>query len=403
MTHRLPVISISGAVPMSKCICLLPFKRLTSNLFFVLFYANAVIYIIGDTMVLALKKQSRAVAGLLIAASAAIMTVYAQESRSGAVQGITMCLQTLVPSLFPFMAVTQLLVRSGVCSRASRFLHRPTRALFGISGSFAPVFLLCMIGGYPVGAAGIRELYSNNELNLKEARRAALFAVGAGPGFLLSFTGISVYGNWHVGFVLLIAQTTSAVALGIMTRIFCGTAESSNTVNKNAPSPPLGAALTESVYGATRAMAVMAGFVVLFSAVQSILNGLIHWQTLKTTLTLTLEVCGAVTVLAREHPVEMTAFAVGFGGICVHCQILAVLGDIGVNKALFFLYRIFQGILTALFTHLLLRFTPLCAPVFSTAVPQNATPYNGSILSGIMLVAVSVAFLFSCRKTSQYK
>lgn len=348
-------------------------------------------------MVIALKKQKRVLTGLAAAAAAVMMTVFAQESKSGAARGVTLCLQTLAPSLFPFMAVTQLLVKSGLCQRASRFLQRPTRALFGMSGSLAPVFLLSMIGGYPVGAAGIRELYSNKEISREEARRAALFMVGAGPGFLLSFVGVSVYGNRRIGVVLLIAQTAAAVLLGLLSRLH-GTAARHEHITQSAPLPSFGEALTESVYGAARSMAIMAGFVILFAAVQGMAQERIPWQPLKTALSLTWEVCDAVTACAREQPIELTAFAVGFGGICVHCQIFAVLGELGVNKALFFLYRILQGVLTAAFTHLLLLLTPLSAPVFSTAVPQHAMPYNGSVLSGAALVAVSIAFLASCRR-----
>lgn len=348
-------------------------------------------------MVIKAGGAARAFAAAAAGTAAVLLTVFAQDGKEGAAQGITLCLKTLVPSLFPFMAVTQFAVLSGLCGRIGRILNRVTSALFSLGGSFAAVFLLSMIGGYPVGAAGIRQLYSNKELTRAQAQRAALFSVGAGPGFLLGYVGASVYGSTRVGVYLLLSQTAAAVLLGIASKSFVKENYNSKIENK---APPLSysRALTEAVYGASRSMAAVMGFVVLFSSLQSILFRFVTGEWARTVLCLTLEVCGAVNSLAGKQPIELVAFAVGFGGLCVHCQIMASLGEIGVKKGLFFLYRIIQGLLTALFTHVLLRLTPQSAEVFSTAVASNGTPYRGSVLSGAMLVAVSVTFLLSFRQ-----
>lgn len=309
-----------------------------------------------------------------------------------------MCLRVLVPSLFPLMTLTQLFVKTGLCARLGHPLRAPTRLLFGAGSSFAPVFLLSMTGGYPMGAAGISELYSRGELSKEEAQKTALFAVGAGPGFLVSFVGTGLYQSSQLGVILLAAQIAAALLLGIAANCLFPTAENISKKEISAVPLPFSKAITASVADASRATVSIVGFVTLFSAILGVLQTLIRHETAQTVLAAGLEVCTAVPLLREHSPVEWVAFATGFGGLCVHCQIFAALGAVKVRKGLFFLFRILHGLLCALFTHLLLRLFPLPSPVFSTHTAASYDLYGGSMLSGFMLLAVAIGFLSTLKK-----
>ena len=88
----------------------------------------------------------------------------------------------------------------------------------------------------------------------------------------------------------------------------------------------------------------------------------------------------------------------GFGGICVHFQIFAALGEVKVSKVLFFFFRILQGLLTALFAHIMMSLSPAPIQVFSTKAQAEGTVFGGSLLSGAMLVATAVCFLISVKQ-----
>ncbi len=340
----------------------------------------------------------RAAAGVCAAAFAALLIVYAEDGRDGAVQGIDLCLKTLVPSLFPFMAAVNLMINTGFCARLGKLLEKPSRVIFGLGGGFAPVFLLSMIGGYPVGAAGIRALYSRGELSQGEAKRAALFSVGAGPGFLVSYIGAGIYSNERVGVYLLAAQVASALILGAAARfLYRDEVDISNTEIKTA-SLPFSQAITEAVYSASRATAAMIGLVIFFCSFMAVTGELIKSEHLRNLLTIGLEVCSAVRDLSGKLPFDAVAFAVGFGGICVHFQIFAALGEVKVSKVLFFFFRILQGLLTALFAHIMMSLCPAPIQVFSTKAQAEGTVFGGSLLSGAMLVATAVCFLISVKQ-----
>ncbi len=162
--------------------------------------------------------------GLAFAALSLLLIIGAEGSRDGAAQGVQVCLRVLIPSLFPFMAVTQLMIRSGLCRQLGAKLQKPARLLFGLSGTLAPVLLLSLLGGYPVGAGGIAALYRKRMISAQEARHAALFMVCAGPGFVISFVG-AVYQSRQTGLLFFAAQVCAVLLSGIIGGLFWRKAE----------------------------------------------------------------------------------------------------------------------------------------------------------------------------------
>ena len=349
------------------------------------------------------RRGKTAAKAAVITLMCAALPVYSQSVRDGAAKGAQMCLTVLIPSLFPMMAVTDLFVTSGLCERVGRLLQKPARLLFGVSGALAPVILMSVLGGYPVGAGGIAALRRQNAVSEEDAQRAALWAVCAGPGFVLNFVGAAVYHSEVIGRIMFISQVASVLLTGAAARFIFPIKK--DTVKKPPPKPmpPFDQALVEAVYGAVKGMTAVCGFVTLFAAFLGLLSQLIPNKAALDTVVLFSEVCTAVTTLAPSLPVTSIAFAVGFGGLCVQLQVLAALDGVKVNKPSFFLFRMIQGGLTALFTFIGLKNTPQTAAVFSTADAGTASVFGGSVLSGAALFAVSVCFLISVKQINQNK
>ena len=87
---------------------------------------------------------------MALAALLALALLWNAAAAAEAVRrGVTLCLTSVIPALFPFFAVSSLLVSLGA-GDAARVLERPFRALFRCGGAGAAAFLLGMIGGYMV-------------------------------------------------------------------------------------------------------------------------------------------------------------------------------------------------------------------------------------------------------------
>lgn len=322
--------------------------------------------------------------------AAAALIFYSDGSRQGVRQGVEMCLGVLVPSLFPFMALSSLIANSGLCRALAKPMMAPAKALFALSGATVPVLLLSLIGGYPVGAAGIAALRKQGLIGENEAKHASLFMVCAGPGFLISFVGGGLYNSIKTGLILFAAQTASVVISGIILKIILKENYDSSSEQRTKPKTNENA-LVVSVYEAARSMAMICAFVLLFSSLTGVLSQIIPDSGLLTSAYILLEVCTAVTHTA-DRSIALTAFAAGFGGLCVHFQIFSALKGVPVNKALFFLIRIIQGLMTAALARLFLCLFPAATEVFSTSRTGSASFYNGSVLSGAALITVIICF-----------
>ena len=108
---------------------------------------------------------------MALAALLALALLWNAAAAAEAVRrGVTLCLTSVIPALFPFFAVSSLLVSLGA-GDAARVLERPFRALFRCGGAGAAAFLLGMIGGYPVGAATVASLVRQGDVSPAEGRR----------------------------------------------------------------------------------------------------------------------------------------------------------------------------------------------------------------------------------------
>ena len=89
-------------------------------------------------------------AGLFCAALA--LMAYPQESMEAARDGLSLCANVIVPSLFPFFALAALVVELGLSRYLGKLLEGVMAPLFRVNGACASALALGFVGGYPVGA-----------------------------------------------------------------------------------------------------------------------------------------------------------------------------------------------------------------------------------------------------------
>ena len=117
--------------------------------------------------------------------------------------GLTLCAQTIIPSLFPFMILSELIVQGGLGVEACRLFGKPLGRMFGISVHAVCPLLLGFFCGFPIGASSAVTLYRSGVLSRDEFERVMLFCNQSSPAFLLTAVGLSLWSNINKGFVIL--------------------------------------------------------------------------------------------------------------------------------------------------------------------------------------------------------
>lgn len=270
----------------------------------------------------------------------------AAEARAG----IMLCLQTVVPSLFPFFAASSLLLQLGGIGRAQQLFAPFMVPLFHLPGSAAAPLLAGLCGGYPSGAKTTAELYEEGLLRREEAELCLGFTNNCGPAFFLSYIGTGVLGEERLGLWLYLIHAFSALLTGMLLCRMSGLRPCAaplvprKTEEKNFPR-----AFTAAVLSSFSAVLNICAFVVLFRAAAAILP-----TALGPLLGVFELISGAALLSPGRTGFILAAALTGWGGLCVHCQTLSVIGSLSprwhwIGKAL-------QGLLSGLLAALLYPF-----------------------------------------------
>ena len=319
---------------------------------------------------------------------------FSKECAQGVYTGVLLCVKVLVPSLFVFMIIASFISQGTLSFLVNKILKAPTKRIFNLPQSSSFLLILSILGGYPVGAKGIETLYNNGELSESEAKKLSYICVCASPAFCINFVALSLYENKTIGAVLL----TSQIIAFYITAFIVGRTIKINITEEKSIKIKTNASLIDAVNSASISTINMCAMVIAFSAFIAVLNSVLKKvPELLSFLVSISEVSLAVNKLANEIPLYAISFILGFGGLCVHFQVFSILKEIKINKFLFFLFRIIQGIISAFITYILLIFFPISTQVFSTV--NSVTPaYFSTIWGGVALVITAVCFINSINK-----
>ncbi len=190
-----------------------------------------------------------------------LCTVSSPSRCSAAVaDGISLCLTSAVPSLFPFFVTSQMAVRCGLCGALSRRLA-PLLARLGLPSCAASAFLLSIVGGYPVGAQTVQSLADRGLCAASDLPRLMRFCNNTGPAFLVGMCGGGIFHSVRIGLFLYGTHVLAAVLLLLTTFGPPQTAVPPEAEEAE----PFFAAFTASVTAAGQACLRVCGFILCFS------------------------------------------------------------------------------------------------------------------------------------------
>ena len=136
------------------------------------------------------------------------------ELATGAMSdALRLCATTLIPSLFPFLVLSEVVVNTGAGVPLGRLLYRPFRRLFGVSESGSCAVLLGLLCGFPVGTRCVLSLYRQGAIGRREAEHLLTFCNTPSSAFLISTVGYSLFHSRSFGYLLLGTTLLSAVVV----------------------------------------------------------------------------------------------------------------------------------------------------------------------------------------------
>ena len=298
-------------------------------------------------MVMRMKNQPRRDLCLILCGVLIWFLADAARVRQAASEALILCGRTVIPALFPFMAVSGLLVSLGFGEWLSPHLSGLMTPLFRLPGCASSALLLGLVGGYPIGARTAAELYVAGQLTQDEAERLLAFCNNSNPVFLISVLGAGVFGDVRRGIWLWLIHVLSALLTGLLFR--SGGIGQRRCVTRKIPfrAVSLPSAVVTAVGRALSGMLSVCAFVVLFYVLASPLRELGGW--LGALLVGTVELCSLTPLLPPTSAgFLLAAFCTGWGGLSVLCQTAAVLDGTDLSLRTALLGKLLQGAFSAL-------------------------------------------------------
>ncbi len=248
-----------------------------------------------------------------------ILILDAKTSVSGAVSGVALCMQAVIPSLFPFFVLSSLI--TGALTGTSLRWMRVIGKWLRIPACGESIFLTGLVGGYPLGAAMVADACRKKRLTDRDAMRMMAFCSNAGPAFIFGMAGNMFESRWVPCllwiFQILAAAITAAVLPGEPRAATLGCTEEVSLVG----------ALKSALY----AMASVCGWVVLFRVLISFLQRWCLWllpaqgQVLAMGILELSNGCFALEMIGNQGTrLILCALFLSFGGLCVLMQTASV-------------------------------------------------------------------------------
>ncbi len=351
--------------------------------------------------------------------SAAIL-IFPDAAAKGIGDGMRYSAEMLVPSLFPFMVISSFMIRSGASDILGKILSPVTEKVFRLPAGAGAAVVMSFAGGFPVGAKCVRLLLESGRINERQAERMMMFCVCSGPGFLVTGVGSLLLHSSLSGWILYLSQLGS----GILIAVFMGISSSKNGNNTVQVSTDVwhGKKITDlfidSCSDGADSVLLLTAMVTFFNMFISVcsrcgITGMcekifhligISYPFSESIFSLVFEVTGACrSIIMNGSPLWFVSFAVGFGGLCVHFQIFAILGGVKINKLRYFLFRIVNAFLSSVIVYIVCRFYCPAGTVFAVAGGGRAEAASISLSGSIALIIMCAVFAAAASESGGLK
>lgn len=282
-----------------------------------------------------MKKGSRRYSILLPGILFLLLIIDSNSAAQGIAQGITQCLQVIIPSLFPFFFVTGWL-NSVLFGIPIPFIHSLSKILTLPKGCES-ILLTGLLGGYPVGAKAIADACNSKVITTQTAHILLGYCNNAGPAFIFGICHI-LFSGWWVPWIIWSIQILSAIITGLL---LPRPADVSYMNHKTSD-----ISITSVLNRSITVTAIVCGWVLLFKALLQILSQIPVLLSPLPYVAGVLELSNGCLMLADMVPVSLRfcifCAYLSAGGFCVYLQTASAVGSLGTG-----LYLIGKCIQTA--------------------------------------------------------
>jgi len=310
--------------------------------------------------------------------------------------GLETCFLTVIPSLFPFMVISEVLCECGALDFLGRLQRGRAASMWGLSRkSFAAVFA-GLLFGFPIGTRALASLYDKGEISEDELSRAVGFCGIPSFGFIVGVMGTGFFASKSFGVFMYAVAVGSALLSGMIFR-------KGNTCKYELTSSPsksksFSAILTGAISSSTGAIITLCAYIVFFSCVVGCVSASFDLGLTGKLAAVFFELTAGIKAGSSTGGAVAAAlcgFCIGWSGLSVHFQTIALVSTRIKSFATYFLQKLFQGVICSVAAILFSTFSGLEAN-------GGATEVFSSLYAPEYTVIVFLIFFFCLFHSKKY-
>lgn len=293
-----------------------------------------------------------------------IMLLFPAPVLRGASEGLLLWFNTVLPTLFPFILICNLMVQTKAIDMLLYVTKPMFCRFFGVSpfGSFAVLSgFLC---GYPMGAKVTADLYRQGSISKEEASYLLSFCNNTSPMFILSFLVMQNLRNDSLKLPTLAILLLSPIIISFFCRPHSRKSFETSASLQISGTPlhsSLSDALDFSIGNALESITKVGVYIMIFAISTELLEPLsMGSSSLHLILISNLEVTNGITMLCQsdlrsEAVYILCLSAASFGGLCAAAQTASMIKGTGIPMCSYLLKKLATALVTSLLAFLYLH------------------------------------------------
>ncbi|NBH24461.1 hypothetical protein D3Z60_01345 [Lachnospiraceae bacterium] len=288
----------------------------------------------------------------------AVILLFPADCLSLALNGLNLWFGKMIPTLFPFMVLSGIMIRMNLTGAFVRILNPVLGRIFKVNPSCIYGIVIGFLCGFPMGAHVAAQLCEQKQISTGEASFLLAFCNNIGPVYFLSFVLPTLFsGNISPGIKLCLLMGMYGLPLlyGLFLRY---------TMYRNVIDPDghkyysgqrtisLAKALDESVFNSLTSIARLGGYMIFFNLLfilPDLTSRILHLgsqasRTFVGSAGCLLEITGGIGLLGNQAPAFVLC-VLPFGGLSCIAQTYSMIKNTSLSVTEYVMHKM---ILTAL-------------------------------------------------------
>lgn len=352
---------------------------------------------------------------------------------SSAAAGLQLWVFYVVPALFPFFIISDLVMKQGFIHFLGVLLEPLMRPIFRLPGKASFVIAMTHAAGIPIGAILTCQMRKTGELSQIEGQRLLAFTSNPSPGFIFGAVASGMLGKPFLGIIIAASVYLANLLVGLIFRFYGSDSSPSSAysfsfqqalremeIARQNYKKPFGEMIADAIRDSVSTILLVGGFIVFFSVATRMLDILLISTKLAEVVTIitanklslangkaliqglmetTLGCQAATTAFSSLNAqVGMLAFLLGWGGLSAFAQVASFSSTTDLRFLPFVMARVLHAFFALFLSQILMRYA-----VVPTSLPAMLSDQSnlwlyvlrwGLLYSGGTLLLLTISSLF---------